>query len=72
MRVEDVDLAAAQFPDMISNCVFWPTLLVPGWEVSAERVAQLVDEAVRAIAARNPTTGPGHPPTTESRRRQNS
>jgi TetR/AcrR family transcriptional regulator, regulator of autoinduction and epiphytic fitness len=31
---------------------------VPGWEVSAERVAQVVDEAVRTIAARYAATGP--------------
>ncbi|ROP35704.1 TetR/AcrR family transcriptional regulator [Saccharothrix texasensis] len=59
VRVEDVDLAATQFLGMISNYVFWPTLLVPGWEVSAERVAQVVDEAVRTTAARYATTGPG-------------
>ena len=58
VRIEDVDLAATQFLGMISNYVFWPTLLVPGWEVSAERVAQVVDEAVRTIAARYATTGP--------------
>ena len=59
VRVEDVDLAATQFLGMISNYVFWPTLPVPGWEVSAERVAQVVDEAVRTIAARYAATGPG-------------
>ncbi|MGW3313129.1 TetR/AcrR family transcriptional regulator [Streptomyces sp. NPDC001073] len=61
VRVEDADLAATQFLGMISNYVFWPTLLVPGWEVSAERVAQVVDEAVRTTAARYATTGPGAP-----------
>ena len=59
VRVEDVDLAATQFLGMISNYVFWPTLLVPGWEVSAERVAQVVDEAVRTTVARYAATGPG-------------
>lgn len=59
VRIEDVDLAATQFLGMISNYVFWPTLLVPGWEVSAERVAQVVDEAVRTLAARYAVTGPG-------------
>ena len=59
VRVEDVDLAATQFLGMISNYVFWPTLLVPGWEVSAERVAQVVVEAVRTITARYAATGPG-------------
>ncbi|MCX4817599.1 TetR/AcrR family transcriptional regulator [Streptomyces sp. NBC_01239] len=59
VRVEDADLAATQFLGMISNYVFWPTLLVPGWEVSPERVAQVVDEAVRTTAARYAMTGPG-------------
>lgn len=57
VRVEDVELAATQFLGMISNYVFWPTLLVPGWEVGAERVAQVVDEAVRTTAARYAVTG---------------
>ncbi|MBN6039954.1 TetR/AcrR family transcriptional regulator [Amycolatopsis sp. 195334CR] len=57
VRIEDVDLAATQFLGMISNYVFWPTLLVPGWQVSAERVAQVVDEAVRTTAARYATAG---------------
>ncbi|MGR3867424.1 TetR/AcrR family transcriptional regulator [Streptomyces graminifolii] len=59
VRVEDADLAATQFLGMISNYVFWPTLLVPGWEVSAERVAQVVDEAVRTTAARYATAEQG-------------
>src|SRR3569833_3974731 len=59
VRIEDVDLAATQFLGMISDYVFWPTLLVPGWEVSTERVAQVVDEAVRTMAARYAETGPG-------------
>jgi TetR/AcrR family transcriptional regulator, regulator of autoinduction and epiphytic fitness len=57
LRVEDVDLAATQFLGMIANYVFWPTLLVPGWEVSADRVAQVVDEAVRTFAARYAAAG---------------
>lgn len=52
VRVEDADLAATQFLGMISNYVFWPTLVVPGWEVTADRVAEVVQEAVRTIAAR--------------------
>lgn len=42
---------------MISNYVFWPTLLVPGWQVSAERVGQVVDEAVRTTTARYAVSG---------------
>lgn len=59
VRIEDADLAATQFLGMISNYVFWPALLVPGWEVSAERVAQVVEEAVRTTAARYAVNGPG-------------
>ncbi|MGV9297013.1 MULTISPECIES: TetR/AcrR family transcriptional regulator [Amycolatopsis] len=59
VRIEDADLAATQFLGMISNYVFWPALLVPDWKVSAERVAQVVDEAVRTIAARYAVNGPG-------------
>jgi TetR/AcrR family transcriptional regulator, regulator of autoinduction and epiphytic fitness len=61
--VEDVDLAATQFLGMISNYVFWPTLLVPGWEVSAGRVAQVVDEAVRTTATRYAATDQSRGPT---------
>lgn len=57
VRIEDVDLAATQFLGMISNYVFWPKLLVPGWEVSAERVTEVVDEAVRTLIARYDSTG---------------
>ncbi|MEV7432008.1 MULTISPECIES: TetR/AcrR family transcriptional regulator [unclassified Nocardioides] len=59
VRVEDVDLAATQFLGMISNYVFWPTLLVPGWEVGDERVTQVVDEAVRTTTARYAVDGTG-------------
>lgn len=52
VQIEDVDLAATQFLGMISNYVFWPTLLLPDWEVSDDRVAEVVDDAVRTIAAR--------------------
>ena len=52
VRIDDVDLAATQFLGMISNYVFWPTLLVPGWQVSSDRAAEVVEEAVRTIDAR--------------------
>ncbi|WP_193612318.1 TetR/AcrR family transcriptional regulator [Nocardioides lijunqiniae] len=52
LQVDDVDLAATHFLGMISNYVFWPTLLVPGWDVAPARVAEVVDEAVRTIAVR--------------------
>ncbi|AXB41354.1 TetR/AcrR family transcriptional regulator [Amycolatopsis albispora] len=56
VRIEDADLAATQFLGMISNYVFWPALLVPDWQVSAERADQVVDEAVRTVAARYAAT----------------
>ncbi|QYG92962.1 TetR/AcrR family transcriptional regulator [Iamia sp. SCSIO 61187] len=67
VKVDDVDLAATQFLGMISNYVFWPTLLVPGWEVSAERVAQVIDEAVRTFTARYAAHGPGGSPPARHR-----
>ncbi|GGR49744.1 AcrR family transcriptional regulator [Nocardioides luteus] len=60
VQIEDVDLVATQFLGMISNYIFWPVLLVPGWEVDDERVALVVDEAVRTIAARYATTEVSH------------
>ncbi|WP_166850206.1 TetR/AcrR family transcriptional regulator [Isoptericola sp. BMS4] len=59
VRVDDADLAATQFLGMISNHLFWPALLLPGWQVSPERAVQVVDEAVRTFAARYAVTGPG-------------
>ena len=61
VRVEAVDLVATPFLGMISNYVFWPTLLLPDWEVGEERVAQVVDEAVRTITARYAVTTPATP-----------
>ena len=61
VHIEDVELAATQFLGMISNYVFWPTLLVPGWEVGAERVTEVVDEAVRTTVARYATATPQTP-----------
>ncbi|GAA5055105.1 TetR/AcrR family transcriptional regulator [Nocardia callitridis] len=58
VRIEDPELAATQFLGMISNYVFWPTLLLPDWKVSTERVTQVVDEAARTMAARYASTGP--------------
>jgi TetR/AcrR family transcriptional regulator, regulator of autoinduction and epiphytic fitness len=52
VAIDDVDLATTQFLGMISNYLFWPALLVPGWQVDADRVAQVVDEAVSTMVAR--------------------
>lgn len=54
--VDDLDLAATHFLGMISNHLFWPKLLVPGWDVSTGRTTEVVDEAVRTIAARYAAT----------------
>jgi len=61
VRIDDVDLAATQFLGMISNYVFWPALLLPGWKVSDQRAAQVVDEAVRTTTARYAATEPETP-----------
>lgn len=58
-RIEDLDLATTQFLGMVSNYVFWPALLLPGWDVSAARAAEVVDEAVRTLTARYAVSGPG-------------
>ena len=65
VRVDDLDLAATQFLGMISNYVFWPTLLVPGWAVSTTRTAEVVAEAVRTMTARYAATD--HGTTTRAR-----
>ncbi|BCJ53383.1 hypothetical protein Asp14428_48580 [Actinoplanes sp. NBRC 14428] len=62
-RIDDLELATTQFLGMISNYIFWPSLLVPGWQVTAERVTQVVDEAAQTFAARYGM--PGTPPSTD-------
>lgn len=51
-EIPDPELAATQFLGMISNFVFWPRLLVPGWAVDDARVGEVVDEAVQTMVAR--------------------
>ncbi|MEU0312557.1 TetR/AcrR family transcriptional regulator [Nocardioides sp. NPDC006273] len=51
-EIADTELAATQFLGMISNFLFWPRLLVPGWTVNDVRAAEVVDEAVRTMVAR--------------------
>jgi TetR/AcrR family transcriptional regulator of autoinduction and epiphytic fitness len=55
-QIADAELAATQFLGMISNFLFWPRLLVPGWTVSDVRGGEVVDEAVRTMVTRY-----GHP-----------
>jgi hypothetical protein len=45
VRVEEVDLVAAQVLGMISRRVFWSALLLPGQEVAAERVWRVLSPA---------------------------
>lgn len=56
-EIADAELAATQFLGMISNFVFWPRLLVPGWETTAARAGEVVDEAVRTMVARYANAG---------------
>lgn len=48
----DPELAATQFLGMISNYLFWPSLLLPDWTVTPARTTAVVDEAVRTMVAR--------------------
>ncbi len=50
--IADPQMAATQFLGMISNYLFWPRLVVPGWTVTSERVIAVVDDAVRTMVAR--------------------
>jgi len=54
--VADADLATTQFLGMISNYVFWPRLLVPGWSVTPDRRDEVIDEAVTLMVTRYATT----------------
>jgi TetR/AcrR family transcriptional regulator of autoinduction and epiphytic fitness len=51
-RIDDPDLAATQFLGMISNFVFWPTLLLTHWAPERAAVDRAVEEAVRTMIAR--------------------
>ena len=51
-QIADAELATTQFLGMISNYLFWPRLLVPGWTVDDVRAGEVVDEAVRTMVAR--------------------
>ncbi|WP_422740111.1 TetR/AcrR family transcriptional regulator [Micromonospora sp. WMMD729] len=50
--IADPQMAATQFLGMISNYLFWPCLLVPGWTVTPDRAGGVVDDAVRTMVAR--------------------
>ncbi|MFG1916893.1 TetR/AcrR family transcriptional regulator [Micromonospora sp. NPDC048898] len=51
-KVDDPDLAATQFLGMISNFVFWPTLLLTDWAPERAATEQAVAEAVGTMCAR--------------------
>lgn len=55
--VDDLDLATTQLLGMISNYLFWPRLLIPGWTVSQARTTEVVEDAVRTMLARYATDG---------------
>lgn len=50
--IADPQLAATQFLGMISNYLFWPTLVLPDWTVTDSRATEVVDDAVRTMVAR--------------------
>ncbi|MFY1683418.1 TetR/AcrR family transcriptional regulator [Micromonospora sp.] len=53
--VDDPDLAATQFLGMISNFVFWPTLLLTDWAPQRTAIEHAVREAVNTMCARYQT-----------------
>jgi len=55
--IADPEMAATQFLGMISNYLFWPSLLLPGWTVTPDRTTAVVEEAVRTMVARYGTDG---------------
>lgn len=66
--VADTDMATTQFLGMISNYLFWPRLLVPGWSVDPERATEVIDEAVATMMTRYAAPGPGAADRRERRR----
>ncbi|MBM7077095.1 TetR/AcrR family transcriptional regulator [Micromonospora humida] len=54
-KVDDPDLAATQFLGMISNFVFWPTLLLTDWAPQRTAIEHAVREAVNTMCARYQT-----------------
>jgi TetR/AcrR family transcriptional regulator, regulator of autoinduction and epiphytic fitness len=51
-RVNDCDVAAAQFLGMIATVVFWPRLVHGNGSLTDEETLHTVDEAARTIVAR--------------------
>jgi AcrR family transcriptional regulator len=58
-RVDDFDVAAAQFLGMIATVVFWPRLVHGGWSLTDEETRRTVDEAAATIVARYGADGRG-------------
>lgn len=54
-KVDDLDVAAAQFLGMIATVVFWPRLVHGNWSLTDEETLHTVDEAARTITARYAT-----------------
>jgi AcrR family transcriptional regulator len=50
--IADPEMATTQFLGMISNYLFWPSLVLPDWTVIPARATAVVDEAVRTMVAR--------------------
>jgi TetR/AcrR family transcriptional regulator of autoinduction and epiphytic fitness len=50
--IADPEMAATHFLGMISNYLFWPSLVLPDWTVTPARTTAVVEEAVRTMVAR--------------------
>ena len=61
-------MATTQFLGMISNYLFWPSLLLPGWTVTPDRVARWSTKPSVPSPPGTPRLDQGRPPTAEAHR----
>ncbi len=52
LHIDDVKLAKRQFLGMINDLLFWPGMLIAGFEVDDAHANRVVDEAVETFLAR--------------------
>lgn len=60
LRVPDPTIAATQFLGMISNVVFWPTLLLVEWNPTQEQIDDAIAGAVTMLTTTYRTAPPEH------------
>jgi hypothetical protein len=62
LAIDNVPLAARQFPGMINDVIFWPRFLVVNLVIGEDEVRRVVDGAVETLLARYLRCRP-HPKT---------